>query len=140
MNGYLPDQVSAYLLNRGAGPEKGSGSCSTAWVNRKPCSLEPDDEALFPRCNARIKRLKDTALRTRREVEGCDTVNTSSVMTARCKDAEAAHLLPGAVEGDGVKLQFSGSEKLMWFNHQLMYNNHHWRWLCCINCFPQKSE
>lgn len=91
----------------------------------------------FPRCNARIKCLKDTALRTCREVEGCDTVNTSSVMTHRYEDAEATHLLPGAVEGDGVKLQFSGSEKLMWFNHQTRegsYGRH------CLTTFIRTND
>jgi hypothetical protein len=44
--------------------------------------LEPEDEALFRRCDAVVKRLKGTARRTRREAEGYDDVNTFGVLAA----------------------------------------------------------
>ena len=44
--------------------------------------LEPEDEALFRRCDALVKRLKGTARRTRREAEGYDDVNTFGVLAA----------------------------------------------------------
>ncbi len=44
--------------------------------------LDPEDEALFRRCNALVKRLKGTAPRARREAEGYDDVNTYGVLAA----------------------------------------------------------
>ena len=44
--------------------------------------LDPEDEALFRRCDALVKRLKGTARRTRREAEGYDDVNTFGVLAA----------------------------------------------------------
>lgn len=44
--------------------------------------LEPEDEALFRRCDALVKRLKGTARRRRREAEGYDDVSTSGVLAA----------------------------------------------------------
>jgi SOS-response transcriptional repressor LexA len=45
-------------------------------------TLEPDDDALFRRCDALIKRLKGTSQRGRREAEGYDDVNTFGVLAA----------------------------------------------------------
>lgn len=44
--------------------------------------LEPEDESLFRRCDALVKRLKGTARRTRREAEGYEDVNTYGVLAA----------------------------------------------------------
>jgi hypothetical protein len=44
--------------------------------------LEPEDEALFRRCDALVKRLKGTARRTRREAEGYDDVSTFGALAA----------------------------------------------------------
>ena len=43
-------------------------------------TLEPDDEALFRRCDRLVKRLKGTDRRSRRQAEGHDDVNTFSVL------------------------------------------------------------
>ncbi|MCC7171425.1 MAG: DUF1998 domain-containing protein [Planctomycetes bacterium] len=45
-------------------------------------TLEPEDEALFRRCDGLLKRLKGTARRSRREAEGYDDVNTFGVLAA----------------------------------------------------------
>jgi hypothetical protein len=45
-------------------------------------TLEPDDEALFRRCDRLVKRLKGTDRRSRRQAEGHDDVNTFSVLAA----------------------------------------------------------
>ena len=45
-------------------------------------TLEPDDEALFRRCDRLVKRLKGTDRRSRRQAEGHDNVNTFSVLAA----------------------------------------------------------
>jgi ATP-dependent helicase YprA (DUF1998 family) len=45
-------------------------------------TLEPEDDALFRRCDALVKRLKGTARRGRREAEGYDDVNTFGVLAA----------------------------------------------------------
>ena len=45
-------------------------------------SLEPEDEALFRRCDSAVRRLKGTARRHRREAEGYDDVNTFGVLAA----------------------------------------------------------
>ena len=45
-------------------------------------TLEPDDEALFHRCDRLVKRLKGTNRRSRRQAEGHDDVNTFSVLAA----------------------------------------------------------
>ena len=51
-------------------------------VRERQGDLEPEDEALFRRCDALVKRLKGTARRTRREAEGYEDVNTYSVLAA----------------------------------------------------------
>lgn len=51
-------------------------------VRERQGDLEPEDEALFRRCDALVKRLKGTARRTRREAEGYDDVNTYGVLAA----------------------------------------------------------
>jgi ATP-dependent helicase YprA (DUF1998 family)/SOS-response transcriptional repressor LexA len=51
-------------------------------VREKQGDLEPEDEALFRRCDRLIKRLKGTAKRARREAEGYDDVNTYGVLAA----------------------------------------------------------
>jgi ATP-dependent helicase YprA (DUF1998 family) len=51
-------------------------------VRAKHGDLEPEDEALFRRCDAVVKRLKGTARRTWREAEGYDDVNTFGVLAA----------------------------------------------------------
>ena len=45
-------------------------------------TLEPDDEALFRRCDRLVKRLKGTDRRSRRQAEGHDDANTFSVLAA----------------------------------------------------------
>ncbi len=45
-------------------------------------TLEPDDEALFRRCDRLVKRLKGTERRSRRQAEGHDDANTFSVLAA----------------------------------------------------------
>jgi SOS-response transcriptional repressor LexA len=45
-------------------------------------TLEPDEEALFQRCNRLIKRLKGQDGRQRRETEGFDDISTFSVLAA----------------------------------------------------------
>jgi ATP-dependent helicase YprA (DUF1998 family) len=45
-------------------------------------TLEPEDEALFRRCDGLVKRFKGTARRQRREAEGYDDVNTFGVLAA----------------------------------------------------------
>ncbi|MGO8683313.1 MAG: Zn-binding domain-containing protein [Thermoleophilia bacterium] len=51
-------------------------------VRRRYGALEPEDDALFRRCDSLIKRLKGTAQRRRREAEGYDDVNTFGVLAA----------------------------------------------------------
>ena len=51
-------------------------------LREKQGDLDPEDEALFRRCDGLVKRLKGTARRTRREAEGYDDVNTFSVLAA----------------------------------------------------------
>jgi len=51
-------------------------------VRERQGDLEPEDEALFRRCDALVKRLKGTARRTRRQAEGYQDVNTYSVLAA----------------------------------------------------------
>lgn len=48
----------------------------------KQGSLEREEDALFRRCDALIKRLKGASQRTRREAEGYDDVNTFGVLAA----------------------------------------------------------
>jgi len=45
-------------------------------------TLEPEDDALFRRCDGVVKRFKGTARRQRREAEGYDDVNTFGVLAA----------------------------------------------------------
>ena len=45
-------------------------------------TLEPEDDALFRRCDSLVKRLKGTDRRRRREAEGYDDVNTFGVLAA----------------------------------------------------------
>ena len=45
-------------------------------------TLDPEDEALFRRCDALVKRLKGAGRRRRREAEGHDDFNTFSVLAA----------------------------------------------------------
>jgi len=51
-------------------------------LREKQGDLEPEDDALFRRCDTLVKRLKGTAKRTRREAEGYDDVNTFGVLAA----------------------------------------------------------
>jgi hypothetical protein len=51
-------------------------------VREQQGTLEPEDDALFRRCDALVKRLKGTARRARREAEGYDDVNTFGVLAA----------------------------------------------------------
>lgn len=51
-------------------------------LREKQGDLEPEDDALFRRCDALVKRLKGTARRSRREAEGYDDVNTFGVLAA----------------------------------------------------------
>ena len=49
-------------------------------IREKQGDLEPEDEALFRRCDGLVKRLKGTARRARREAEGCDDEGQVSVI------------------------------------------------------------
>ena len=51
-------------------------------VREQQGTLEPEDDALFRRCDSLVKRLKGTARRARREAEGYDDVNTFGVLAA----------------------------------------------------------
>ena len=51
-------------------------------IREKDGALEPEDDALFRRCDRLIKRLKGTDRRARREAEGYDDVNTFGVLAA----------------------------------------------------------
>jgi hypothetical protein len=51
-------------------------------VRERQGDLDPEDDALFKRCDALVKRLKGTSRRTRREAEGYDDVNTYGVLAA----------------------------------------------------------
>jgi ATP-dependent helicase YprA (DUF1998 family) len=51
-------------------------------VREQQGDLEPEDESLFRRCDAVVKRLKGTASRRRREAEGYDDSNTFGVLAA----------------------------------------------------------
>ena len=51
-------------------------------VREKQGTLDPEDDALFRRCDSLLKRLKGTARRTRREAEGYEDVNTFGVLAA----------------------------------------------------------
>lgn len=44
--------------------------------------LEPEDDALFRRCDTLVKRLKGSSRRARREAEGYDDINTYGVLAA----------------------------------------------------------
>lgn len=45
-------------------------------------TLDPEEESLFRRCDALVKRLKGTATRSRREAEGYDDSNTFGLLAA----------------------------------------------------------
>jgi len=45
-------------------------------------SLDPEDDALFRRCDSLVKRMKGTKRRSRREAEGYDDVNTFGMLAA----------------------------------------------------------
>ena len=51
-------------------------------VRERQGDLDPEDEALFRRCDGLVKRLKGTAKRRRREAEGYDDINTYGVLSA----------------------------------------------------------
>ncbi len=51
-------------------------------IREKQGSLEQEDDALFRRCDALVKRLKGTERRRRREAEGYDDVNTFGMLAA----------------------------------------------------------
>ena len=51
-------------------------------VREQHGDLEPEDDALFRRCDRQIKRLKGTAKRARREAEGYDDIYTLGVLSA----------------------------------------------------------
>jgi len=51
-------------------------------VREKHGTLEPEDDALFRRCDRLIKRLKGTVRRARGEAEGYEDVNTFGVLAA----------------------------------------------------------
>jgi hypothetical protein len=51
-------------------------------VREERGDLDPEDDSLFRRCDALVKRLKGTARRSRREAEGYDDVNTFGVLAA----------------------------------------------------------
>lgn len=51
-------------------------------VREQQGSLEPEDDSLFRRCDALVKRLKGVSTRARREAEGYDDSNTFGVLAA----------------------------------------------------------
>jgi SOS-response transcriptional repressor LexA len=51
-------------------------------VRDREGTLQPEDDALFKRCDALVKRLKGATQRGRREAEGYDDVNTFGVLAA----------------------------------------------------------
>jgi hypothetical protein len=51
-------------------------------VREAQATLESEDDALFKRCDALVKRFKGTSRRVRREAEGYDDVNTFGVLAA----------------------------------------------------------
>lgn len=51
-------------------------------IRERQGTLEKDDEALFRRCDALVKRLKGVVTRSRSEAEGYDDVNTYGVLSA----------------------------------------------------------
>jgi len=51
-------------------------------IRKKQGTLEPEEDAIFRRCDALVKRLKGVARRKRREAEGYDDVNTFGVLAA----------------------------------------------------------
>lgn len=51
-------------------------------IRKMQGTLEPEDEAIFRRCDALVKRLKGVAKKKRREAEGYDDVNTFGVLAA----------------------------------------------------------
>ena len=51
-------------------------------IRKKQGTLEPEDEAIFRRCDALVKRLKGVAKKKRREAEGYDDANTFGVLAA----------------------------------------------------------
>ena len=51
-------------------------------LRKKQGTLEPEDDAIFRRCDALVKRLKGVAKKKRREAEGYDDVNTFGVLAA----------------------------------------------------------
>ncbi len=51
-------------------------------IRRRGGTLEPEDDAIFRRCDALVKRLKGMAKKKRREAEGYDDVNTFGVLAA----------------------------------------------------------
>lgn len=51
-------------------------------IRKKQGTLEPEDDAIFRRCDALVKKLKGVAKKKRREAEGYDDVNTYGVLAA----------------------------------------------------------
>lgn len=51
-------------------------------VREQQGDLDPEDDALFRRCERLVKRLKGTARRSRREAEGYDDANTFGMLAA----------------------------------------------------------
>lgn len=51
-------------------------------VRREQGTLDPEDDALFRRCDSLVKRLKGLVRRSRSEAEGYDDVNTFGVLSA----------------------------------------------------------
>jgi SOS-response transcriptional repressor LexA len=51
-------------------------------VREKQGTLDPEDDALFKRCDAVVKKLRGATPRTRRDAEGYDDVNTFGVLAA----------------------------------------------------------
>lgn len=51
-------------------------------IRARQGALGPEEDSIFRRCDAMVKRLKGTARRSRREAEGFDDVNTYGVLAA----------------------------------------------------------
>lgn len=88
------EELRRHLLSMAAGLEQVLGRLNRRlrWaleqirrlnaVREQQGTLEPEDDALFRRCDALVKRLKGAGRRARREAEGYDDVNTFGVLAA----------------------------------------------------------
>ena len=110
-----------FALGHGAdqAPERSRGSSRA--------TLEPEDEALFRRCDAVVKRLKGTARRPRREAEGYDDVNTFGVLAAE-------GFLPGLRTRGWLRARHGGDSVLAHWGDGVRRCRGRRAWLCASTC------